>query len=196
MQSDALDSYRTRLAANDAAQDLARERFRQAAASPTDEPPPSSDPGASAPASTPQHNDDDTVQPKSNTLLQLAVVLTMLCVGPWCETNDEFRKVIGICADHGVDSFFRTVPTKSRAVARAQLKAIMQRRLGIAIIRARVDAHLEALANLDPPHRAYFQNKGHLSQADTVRAWRPYDDLPPGWEGVVTPNASVKGDWG
>ena len=128
--------------------------------------------------------------------IQLAVVLTMLCVGPWCETNDEFRKVIGMCADHGVDSFFRTVPTKSRAVARAQLKAIMQRRLGIAIIRARVDAHLEALANLDPPHRAYFQNKGHLSQADTARVWRPYDDLPPGWEGVVTPNASVKGDWG
>ena len=76
------------------------------------------------PASTPQHNDDDTVQPKSNTLLQLAVVLTMLCVGPWCEANDEFGKVIGMCADHGVDSFFRTVPTKSRAVARAQLKAI------------------------------------------------------------------------
>ena len=94
------------------------------------------------------------------------------------------------------DSFFRTVPTKSRAVARAQLKAIMQRRLGIAIIRARVDAHLEALANLDPPHRAYFQNKGHLSQADTARAWRPYDDLPPGWEGVVAPNANVTGDWG
>ena len=62
--------------------------------------------------------------------------------------------------------------------------------------RARADAHLEALANLDPPHRAYFQNKGHLSQADTARAWQPYDDLPPGWEGVVTPNASVKGDWG
>ena len=50
--------------------------------------------------------------------------------------------------------------------------------------------------HLDPPHRAYFQNKGHLSQADTARVWRPYDDLPPGWEGVVTPNASVKGDWG
>ena len=101
-----------------------------------------------------------------------------------------------MCAGHGVDLFFRTVPTKSRAVARAQLKAIMQRRLGIAIIRARVDAHLEALANLDSPHRAYFQNKGHLSQADTARAWQPCDDLPPGWEGVVAPNASVKGDWG
>ena len=60
----------------------------------------------------------------------------------------------------------------------------------------RQNAHLEALANLDPPHRAYFQNKGHLSQADTARAWQPYDDLPPGWEGVVTPNANVKGDWG
>ena len=40
MRSDALDSYRTRLAVNDAAQDLARERFRRAAASPTDESPP------------------------------------------------------------------------------------------------------------------------------------------------------------
>ena len=94
MQSDALDSYCTRLAANDAAHDLARERLRQAAASPADEPSPDSSPGASAPASTPQRNNDDTVQPKSNTLLQLAVVPTMLCVGPWCEVNDEFREVI------------------------------------------------------------------------------------------------------
>ena len=47
-----------------------------------------------------------------------------------------------------------------------------------------------------PTQESYFQNKSHLSQADTARAWRPYDDLPPGWEGVVAPNANVKGDWG
>ena len=64
------------------------------------------------------------------------------------------------------------------------------------MIRAKANAHLEALANLDPPHRVCFQSKGHLSQEDTEQAWRPCEDLPPGWEGVVTPNASVKGDWG
>ena len=121
----------------------------------------------------------------------MAVVLTMLCVGPWNEVNDQMCKIIDICADRGVDAFFRMVPTTSKAVARAQLKAILQRRLGMAIIRERANAHLEALAGVKYPHRLYFQNKGHLSRADTARAWRPYKDMPAGSEILTTPNTRM-----
>ena len=115
----------------------------------------------------------------------------MLCVGPWNEVNDQMCEIIDICADRGVDAFFRMVPTTSKAVARAQLKAILQRRLGMAIIRERANAHLEALAGVKYPHSLYFQNKGHLSRADTARAWRPYKDMPAGSEILTTPNTRM-----
>ena len=119
---------------------------------------------------------------------QMAVVLTMLCVGPWNEVNDQMCAIIDICADRGVDTFFRMVPTTSKAIARAQLKAILQRRLGMAIIRERANARLEALAGVKYPHRLYFQNKGHLSRSDTARAWRPYKDMPAGSEILTAHN--------
>ena len=77
-------------------------------------------PGPDQPSSRdPNHSDDNTVRPKSNHLFQMAVffqfqmavVLTMLCVGPYNEVNDQMCAIIDICADRGVDAFFRMVPT-------------------------------------------------------------------------------------
>ena len=90
--------------------------------------------------------------------------------------------------NHNLKAFFRMVPTTSKAVARAQLKAMLQRRLGVAIIRERANARLEALAGVKYPHRLYFHNKGHLSRSDTANAWRPYKDMPAGSEILTTPN--------
>ena len=49
----------------------------------------------------------------------MAVVLAMLCVGPWNKVNDQMRMIIDISADRGVDAFFRMVPTTSKAAAPA-----------------------------------------------------------------------------
>ena len=77
----------------------------------TSRPAPDPDP---PPSTDPSHSDDNTVRPKSNHLFQMAVffqmavVLAMLCVGPWNEVNDQMCTIIDICADRGVDAFFRS----------------------------------------------------------------------------------------
>ena len=99
-----------------------------------------------------------------------------LVVGVWGEVNDSVLQVLDDAAEAGLDQFFPTVVTVSQKVARAQLRALMARRLGVAMTAARADAYLRVLAERGDPHKPYFRHVAPLAQPRVQHALKPYRD--------------------
>ena len=98
-------------------------------------------------------------------------------VGTWGEVNAPVLQVIDDAAKAGLDQFFPTITTKSQKIAKAQLSALMARRLGVAMTAARADAYLRALAERGDPHKPYFRHMAPLAQPCVQHTLiKPYRD--------------------
>ena len=105
----------------------------------------------------PQHTPSDPCpataeSPLSESTITMGFTVAPLVVGVWGEVNDSVLQVLDDAAEAGLDQFFPTVVTVSQKVARAQLRALMARRLGVAMTAARADAYLRVLAERGDPH--------------------------------------------
>ena len=85
-------------------------------------------------------------------------------------------RVLDDATEAGLDQIFPTVVTMSQKVARAQLRALMARRPGVAMTAARADAYLRALAEHGDPHRPYFHHMPPLARPRVQRALKPHRD--------------------
>ena len=97
-------------------------------------------------------------------------------MGVWGEVNASVLRVLDDATEAGLDQIFPTVVTMSQKVARAQLRALMARRPGVAMTAARADAYLRALAERGDPHRPYFRHMAPLARPRVQHASKPYRD--------------------
>ena len=114
--------------------------------------------------------------PLSEQIIIMDFTMAPMVMGVFGEVNAPVLQVLEDAADAGLEQFFPTVVTTSQKVARAQLSALMARRLGVAMTAARADAYLRALAERGDPHRPYFRHMAPLARPRVQHALKPCRD--------------------
>ena len=114
--------------------------------------------------------------PLSEQIIIMDFTMAPMVMGVFGEVNAPVLQVLEDAADAGLEQFFPTVVTTSQKVARAQLSALMARRLGVAMTAARADAYLRALAERGDPHRPHFRHMAPLARPRVQHALKPHRD--------------------